>query len=69
MAKSIPKKLFQIFRFMQVVTQMVEAQEVLKVSSNRKQLKLAFESDTTIDLVELKSVVPNIRYDLKYATK
>ena len=69
MAKSIPKKLFQILLFMIVVNQMVEAQEALRVSSNRKQLKMAINAEPKLALMELKSVVPNIRYDLKYATK
>ena len=69
MTKSIPKKLFQLLLVIIELSKVAEAQEVLKVASNIKQLKLGIEIDPKFALVELKSVVPNIRYDLKYATK
>ena len=69
MTKSIPKKLFQLLLVIIELSKVAEAQEVLKVASNIKQLKLGIEIDPKLALVELKSVVPNIRYDLKYATK
>jgi D-alanyl-D-alanine dipeptidase len=69
MAKSIPKKLFQIFLIFIVLNQMVEAQVALKVVDKTSEIKSSIKAEPKLALVELKSVVTNIRYDLKYATK
>ncbi len=67
--KLTSNKFFHLAFTILLFNQIAEAQGVLKIVRNKKQLKMAIASDPKLALVELSSVVPNIRYDLKYATK
>lgn len=52
-----------------IVHESIHAQQELVIINKKKQLKSSIHQDPKLALLELKSIVPNIRYDLRYATK
>ena len=61
-------KLLSILSVCLLFTLNSTAQNMLKVISQLDELRTSIESDPKLTMTELKSIVPNIQYELKYAS-
>lgn len=66
--KSNSIKVAFLFMTAAMVYGSIQAQQELVILNKKKQLKSSIHQDPKMALVELKSIVSNIRYDLRYAT-
>lgn len=69
MIRPKPNNIYHIILTLILFNQHLLAQESINIVSNHKHLKKEIVLNSKLGLIELKSIVPNIRYDLKYATK
>lgn len=67
--KSNSMKVVFLFVISAMVYESIHAQQELVIINKKKQLKSSIDQDPKFAHIELKSIVPNIRYDLKYSTK
>ena len=68
MKRNLNRQIFIIISIL-IAQQIVQAQVALKVVDKTSEIKSSINAEPKLALVELKSIVPDIRYDLKYATK
>lgn len=62
------KKLTIIFLFHTIFSIQLSAQSNLTIVNQASEYKTSFKANPKLELIELKTIVPHIRYDLKYAT-
>lgn len=62
------KKLSFLFLFLFLFLIKSSAQGPLTIINHPSEFKASFKANPKLELIELKTVVPHIRYDLKYAT-
>jgi len=62
------KKLTIIFLFQTILSIQSSAQSTLNIVNQASEYKTSIKTNPKLELIELKTIVPHIRYDLKYAT-
>jgi len=62
------KKLTIIFLFQTILSIQSSAQSTLNIVNQASEYRTSIKTNPKLELIELKTIVPHIRYDLKYAT-